>query len=103
MRNKRKEQDQFIRDQILKGHDYKAEIEQFGHYRMGLAANEIDDYLRIRSEKSGAALKKLRRAFNKVAGCNTCAVGPGDIVLMYRWDVVRFANVVLLGASTYFD
>lgn len=77
------------------------DIDYFGDYRLGLTAEEIDEYLRRRTGKKN--LKKIRSDFDKTAGVNTCAIGPQGQTLMYRHDVKRFADVVLLNKPTYFD
>ena len=79
----------------------KIDIQEFGDYRMGLSKDEITKYLQLRSGKKN--IKRLRLKFSKAAGCNTMAIGPQGQSLMYRWDVERFADVVLLSKKTYFD
>ena len=74
------------------------DITKFGKYKDGLTSAEINKYLRMRTKK-----KNIRTQFNDAAGCNTCAIGPDGQRLMYRWDVQRFADVVLLNKPTYFD
>lgn len=76
-------------------------INCFGHYRAGLTSAEIDEYLHRRTGKK--RVKQLRQKFNKASGVNTCAIGPNGQPLMYRHDVKRFADVILLGIPTYFD
>ena len=100
---KNKWNDKWLRKVLFKGVNSIDEIEEFGHYRLGLTNDEITDYLRIRSKKKDLALTKLHDKFANVAGCNTCAIGPEGQMLMYRWDVLRFANEVLEGKGTYFD
>lgn len=74
----------------------------FGEYRMGLCQEEIETYIKLKSNKEN--VKGLIKKFNKIAGVNTCAIGPQGQILMYREDVKRFTDV-LLGKtkSTYFD
>lgn len=79
----------------------KINIYDFGAYNMGLAEEEINEYLKYRTGKKG--VKLLRKKFDKIAGCNTMAVGPQGQLLMYRHDVKRFADVLLLGIPTIFD
>jgi hypothetical protein len=103
VKNKIQEYDEFLRSVLFKGVDDVDELEHYGDYRLGLTSDEINDYLRIRSCKVGNALKALRKLFNKVAGCNTCAITHSGKVLMYRDDVLRFTNAVLRGTPTFFD
>lgn len=83
------------------------DVMSYGQFTGGLTSEEIKDYLRARSGK--LKVERLYKKFAEIAGCNTCAVFtcPYCIchtVLMYRHDVLRFANV-LFGKtkSTYFD
>ena len=76
-------------------------LEHFGAYRLGLTMAEIKEYLRRRTRKRN--VEKLYKRFQTAAGVNTMASGPQGQVLMYRWDVERFADVVILGKPTYFD
>lgn len=76
-------------------------IDDFGDYRLGLTSEEINEYLRCRTGRS--KIKRLRKQFNKVAGINTVALGPAKQILMYRWDVKRFTDVILLHKPTYWD
>lgn len=77
------------------------DIQQFGQYRLGLTFAEVNAYLRQRTRKQDVT--KLREQFNKAAGVNTMAIGPGGHLLMYRSDVKRFADLVLDGTPTHFD
>ncbi len=77
------------------------DITNYGHYRLGLTSDEINEYLRTRTRKKNITI--LRQKFNKVAGVTTMALGPEGQILMYRHDVQRFTNVVLLNKPTYFD
>jgi hypothetical protein len=77
------------------------DINEFGDYRLGLTGKEIQDYLFCRAPRRNQT--KLRKDFVKTAGCNTGALTSTGISLMYRHDVKRFADVVLLKKKTYFD
>lgn len=82
------------------------DINNFGEYITGLTSFEIERYLGRRANT--LATKRLVKKFNQAAGCNTVGVHTCEscgeqISLMYRWDVKRFADVVLLGKETYFD
>ena len=86
------------------------DLDTFGQYRIGLTDDEIKEYLRLRVEGNHPKkaltqreLKNLFTKFGKAAGCNTVGVGPEGQSLMYRHDVQRFADQVLLGKETYFD
>jgi hypothetical protein len=79
----------------------KIDINEFGDYRAGLTGNEISDYLFCRAPRRNQI--KLRKDFVKVAGCNTGALTSTGVSLMYRHDVKRFADVVLLKKKTHFD
>ena len=84
----------------------KIDISQFGDYRMGLTGEEIEAYLKLRAGVK--ELGTLCEQFNTVAGSNTGVVVKTqccgkEIVLMYREDVERFADLVLEGKPTYWD
>jgi len=84
------------------------DIYSYGDYRMGLTNKEIKDYLVIRhNDLKKIKIKKcsiaLFKKFCKIAGVNTCALGPNGEILMYRHDVQRFADVLFLNKPTYFD
>ena len=76
-------------------------IQNFGHYRHGLSSVEINTYLRMRTGQK--IIAPLRQKFNEAVGITTMAIGPQGQTLMYRHDVQRFADVVLLNKPTYFD
>ena len=83
------------------------DLVHYGRYRMGLTIEEIKDYLRARSGK--LKVEGLYKKFCKIAGCNTCSMHvcedcKRELVLLYRHDVLRFADV-LFGKTkdTYFD
>jgi hypothetical protein len=80
---------------------YTADIEQFGEYREGLTGAEIKEYLHKRAPRRKIA--KLIKQFSNIAGINTGAVTSTGQSLMYRHDVLRFADKVLLNKDTYFD
>lgn len=77
------------------------DINTFGNYRIGLSDAEIKKYLSIRANTKKTL--ELFKRFDKAAGCNTAGVGPEGQSLMYREDVKRFADLILLGKATYFD
>ena len=79
----------------------KLDISNYGVYRLGLTSEEIICYLQARANKIN--IKRLYKKFNRIAGCNTCAVAPNGEHLMYRWDVERFADALFNGTATYFD
>ena len=74
----------------------------YGVYRMGLTGDEIKDYIRVRANNLN--INYLWDKFCSIAGCNTGSMSPDGQFLMYRWDVLRFADV-LFGKTdyTYFD
>lgn len=85
----------------------KINIDSIGNFTIGLNSNEIDEYLKIRSGKNN--IKSLRNRFDKIAGRNTCGTYTCSkcnnmTILMYRYDVERFADI-LFGKTkeTYFD
>lgn len=90
---------------------YILKLENYGAYRHGLTDKEIDKYLRVRSREtkySKYSAGQLRNKFNKIAGINTMAVVicekcKKELVLMYRHDVLRFADQMFLGVPTYWD
>ena len=83
----------------------KVDIEDFAIYRDGLTGNERVEYLKKRTGVKN--IGNLYKQFCKIAGANTGAVVEDDfgntIYLMYRWDVERFAGVLLENKTTYFD
>jgi hypothetical protein len=91
---------------ILHVHPYcskckNEDIEHIGDYRLGLTSEEIEYYIGLRANT--LSTKRLLDKFDKIAGVNTCAVGPQGQSLMYRHDVKRFADKLLLGTPTYWD
>lgn len=88
-------------------------IDEYGIFAMGMAQEEIKEYLVIRyNEKRNANQKKcLKSTYNKfceIAGANTqsmvvCPCCKKAINLMYRHDVKRFADKLFLNLETYFD
>ncbi len=83
----------------------KLDIESFGDYRIGLTLDEIKEYLAIRCQEHNLDIdaKKMYKRFSEIAGSNTMAVTRDGKVLMYRWDVKRFADKMFLNKETYFD
>jgi len=84
----------------------EVDLTYFGNYRMGLTDKEIKEYLKKRAGVN--RLGSLYRQFTKIAGVNTGALVITDcckkeVYLMYRHDVKRFADVLFLGTTTYFD
>lgn len=77
------------------------DINNFGEYRHGLAKEEIKKYIGLRANTLNVV--RLYDRFNGIAGCNTSALGPQGQLLMYRHDVLRFTDKLLLGKETYFD
>lgn len=77
-------------------------IWNYGVYRLGLTREEIKNYIRARANKMD--VDDLLEKFNEIAGCNTMAGTPDGKCLMYRHDVIRYADV-LFGKTdyTYFD
>lgn len=78
----------------------------YGKYRNGLTSEEIDDYLRMRANT--VSIKKIRKKFYKIAGVNTvssciCKECGHMEILLYRHDVLRFADQLFLGTKTYWD
>jgi hypothetical protein len=78
------------------------DLENYGIYRLGLTGCEIYDYLQVRCHQSKIPFKGIVNKFYRIAGCNTCAVIDGK-TLMYRHDVLRFAEKLFNGTNTYFD
>ena len=86
----------------------KIDIDEFGDYRVGLTNKEVDEYLLSRyNYKNGRQHKKcpakIKTLFAKIAGINTMTVSPQGETLMYRYDVLRFADVLFDCKKTYFD
>jgi len=88
------------------------DINKFGKYKEGLTSEEIKAYLRERLNMMDQfnTYKKcpvdVVKRFNKAAGCNTMSckmINRKMTPLMYRCDVERYADVIFLGKTTYFD
>lgn len=78
------------------------DLKSYGVYRLGLLSEEINEYLMARTNSLN--VKRLRKRFDEIAGRNTCACTPDGRMLMYRWDVQRFADVLFKKTKeTYFD
>lgn len=76
------------------------DLDEFGKYRIGLTTEEIKTYLKSRSRSGRLGI--LYKKFCKISGINTMAIEDGK-VLMYRSDVLRFANQLFCGIPTYWD
>jgi len=91
----------------MKQNKEEIDIYQFGIYRMGLTDSEIKEYLSLRQGKK--KIKDVWKKFCFTAGVNTmamitCEFCKKNFCLMYRHDVLRFANVVFgVTKGTYFD
>ena len=87
---------------------YKNDLRIYGTYNMGLTAREIKKYLVDRAKDKGINHRGIVKKFNEVAGCNTmavefCEMCRKSVTLTYRWDVIRFADVLFEGKATYWD
>lgn len=94
----------------------KVDINSYGEFKHGVTDSEVEDYLRVRSGKM--AIKTIEKKFNDIAGRNTAmlvtvegsifTVGDSEkttvcVILNYRHDIERFADVLFEGKPTYFD
>lgn len=88
-------------------------IFNFGDYRLGLTSDEINRYIwgrrhdinpNVVPENYGTdvTIARMRHLFGEIAGVNTVAEVNGEM-LMYRHDVLRFANVLFDKKPTYWD
>ena len=77
------------------------DLNSYGTYRQGLTGDEIKDYLRVRANT--LKIERLYKKFSDISGCNTGCATPDGKFLMYRWDVLRFANKLFNGKETWFD
>ena len=82
-------------------------LQTYGQFRAGLTTDEVKDYLRARGDTLN--VKRLYNKFCDIAGrntmgCFTCEKCGDMRGLLYRHDVLRFADV-LFGKTkgTYFD
>ena len=78
----------------------KIDLENYGQFRIGLTDNEIKEYLKNRANTT--CLGNLYKKFCNIAGVNAmgvehCPCCNRMYVLMYRWDVERFANQLFGG------
>ena len=70
----------------------------------GLTTDEIDDYLRVRTNTMN--ISSVRRRLNNVLCGSTCPcvnVNGQELILIYRHDVLRFVDKILDNVPTYFD
>lgn len=87
------------------------DINKFGKYREGLTIEEIKKYLILRNVETPVIknindLPLLFELYDKIAGVNTaaCKKIKGKLVILhYRWDVKRYADVLFLKKQTYWD
>ena len=85
----------------------KIQLNDYGEFRMGLTDEEIKDYIRVRANKY--RIETLYKKFIEISCCNTMTSCYCDncrrcLILMYRWDVERFADILFgLSSSTYLD
>ena len=77
------------------------DLNEYGDYRIGLTTKEIKEYLKARGNTK--RLGNLYKNFGSIAGVNTMGISPTGEILMYRWDVKRFADVLFLNKPTYWD
>lgn len=82
------------------------DIYKYGEFTAGLTPTEVKDYLSMRTNKH--CTEAFYKKFNKIAGCNTCGVHICEschtsVSLMYRSDVLRFADQMLYGTPTFWD
>ena len=81
-------------------------IEEYGIFKHGMTVQEVNEYLKERNKKY--KIRNVYNKFGKIAGVNTgalviCPECGKQISLMYRHDVLRFADKLFLGKETYFD
>jgi hypothetical protein len=86
--------------------DNKPDLDRYGQFMMGLAGQEITNYIKVRANKWN--VDKLIKEFIEISGCNTgsvyvCPKCRMEEFLMYRHDVERFADKLFDGKETYFD
>lgn len=88
------------------------DIYSYGAFHMGLTDEEINNYLRVRTNQFD--IRTVRKFYDTVTGADTCAVWSdyvtvngkkvaAEVVLHYRHDVKRYADQCLEGKPTYFD
>lgn len=83
-------------------------IENFGVYRMGLTADEVEEYVLNYAQITGGKWTKMKKRklmdkYWEIFGVNTCAVGPDNQSLFYRWDIKRFAQEMFNNIPTCWD
>jgi hypothetical protein len=79
------------------------DLSTYGLYRLGLTDKEVENYIKARCMLP--QYKKFKNTIKKFwerAGVNTMVIVDGKI-LMYRHDVLRYADKLFLGKETYFD
>ena len=77
------------------------DVEDYGVYEEGMTDGEIRDYISDRCD--GKNVQKWVDKFLDAAGPGNTMLLKDGIPLMYRYDVLRFANQVFSGKRTYFD
>ena len=94
-----------IKQMFVYNSDKEIDIYSSGIFRGGLSSEEVNNYLIARSNKIN--IKKLRKKYDEIAGVNTCEVvcaNGKSIILYFRHDVERFADVLFKKTkSTYWD
>jgi sarcosine oxidase delta subunit len=99
-----KKQLEFLKSQCRYSVKGKPDIYTFGAFKDGLTAQEVNDYLRIRTNSMN--ISKVFKKYIHVSGCNTCIsimVNSYPIVLHYRYDVERHADLAINGTETHWD
>jgi len=106
MKLKKRTKLQLIKDRFYYDEEGNIKLRSYGVFNSGLTHEEIKNYLRARANK--ISIERVYKKFIEIAGINTCPVVScpncnKEMSLMYRHDVQRFADVLFLGISTYWD
>lgn len=101
----KEQQLQHLREYFRYYADGTPDIYSYGAFKAGITNEEVDNYLRVRSNK--LSIKAVRNKFDKIMGgghtCPCVQVNGEMLTLWYRHDIERFANQMYDGTPTYWD
>lgn len=93
-----------LRPRFLYNHKGVPLLNHYGVFAAGLTTDEIDDYLRVRTNTMN--ISSVRRKLNNELNGSTCPVvnvNGQEVILIYRHDVKRFSDKILDNVPTFFD
>lgn len=93
-----------LRELFKYDHKGKPILDEYGAFKMGVTAEEIDDYIRVRT--NSVNVTRIRtKLYHELRGSTApvVIVSGNEVGLIYRHDVQRYLDYVLEGKPTYFD